>query len=734
MHDQEATAGAVPDTGPDAGRVVEDLNLGDRVGPYRIERRLAAGGMGVVYLASREDDFEQRVALKVVRRSRAGQDLPTTVEVLRRFIAERQILARLEHPNIARIFDGGTTDDALPYFVMEYVQGQPIDDYCEERKLSIVQRLELFLEVCAAVHFAHQNLVVHRDLKPDNILVTPAGMPKLLDFGIARILATEPGTQDSREGRLMTPDYASPEQILGQAITTASDVYSLGVLLYRLVSGRHPYRLQGLGGLRRVERILNVEPEPASTLAQPPPRRRFVGDIDAIIQKAMAKEPRRRYSSALQLAEDLERHLGDMPVTAYSDSWLYRARKLVRRQRLATTFAAILVGFALTVTVLWRQAVDQRREAEVARRSAERVSTFLGDLFQSADPDTSRGATLTAREILDQGRVRLGQELAGEPMIRAELLAVLGVVYSNLALYREAREVKEEALRSRRASHPVDLRAVATDLNNLGRLEYDLGDYAAAEERFREALALWLELDDEATAAFALRNLAAVLMHRGESEEALELHGRLLDIQRRQHGPDHPEIAASLYSLGALHRVRGEPARAEPYLRRALEIFSRSFGEKHTRVAAVDSSLGRVLQALGLLPEARTHLERALAIRRELLGEDHVQVANSRKNLADLLLAQDDPDGCLRLAEIADATLKRARPEGDWMVAEAGSVLGGCLTALGRFSEAKPRLIEGYRTLRETRGADHADSQRAWERLAGLYRIQGQEIPPSLSR
>ncbi len=727
------TVGAVGSVESGAKPGAEDPDLGRRVGAYRIERRIAAGGMGVVYLAAREDDFEQRVALKLVRRSRGPGDLPPAVEVLRRFLAERQILAHLEHPNIARILDGGTTDDALPFFVMEYVEGRPIDGYCEQHELPLTRRLELFRTVCEAVHFAHQNLVVDRDLKPDNILVTPAGVPKLLDFGIAKILAPEPGP-DSREGRLMTPDYASPEQILGQPITTASDVYSLGVLLYLLVAGRHPFRLDGLGELQRAQQILGEEPPPASTTAQPPLRRRFAGDVDAIIRKAMAREPQERYPSALQLAEDVERHLGDLPVAARSGNWLYRTRKLVRRHRLATAFAVILTALAIAVTVLWRQAVDQRRQAEIARRSAERVSTFLGDLFQSADPDTARGENLTVREALDQGRERLAGELTEEPEIRAELLAVLGTVYNNLALYGEAREVKEEALRSRRAADPVNRQALATALNNLGRLEYDLGDYVAAETRFREALELWLELGDEAWAVYALRNLAATQMHYGEYGKALELHDQALELQRGLHGPDDPEIATSLYSLGALHRVRGEPAEAERHLRRARVVFASNFGPKHTRVAAVDNSLGRVLLALGRLPEAREHLERALAVRLELLGEDHVQVANSRKSLANLLLAQGDAEGAARTAEAAYATLRQKRPEGDWMTAEAGSVWGSCLVALGRFGEAEPRLIEGYRSLRGARGRDHADTRRAWQRLVELYQAWGREIPPSISR
>ncbi len=724
MCDKELTLGAVDQPAPpDAKRARGDPNLGRRVGPYRIERRLAGGGMGIVYLAVREDDFEQRVALKLVR-PKLG-----TVEVLRRFYEERQILARLQHPSIARILDGGTTGDALPFFAMEYVEGEPIDRYCENHGLALARRLELFREVCAAVHFAHQNLVVHRDLKPGNILVTPEGVPKLLDFGIAEILGAAPEAADAPGEHPMTPDYASPEQILGQPVTTASDVYSLGVLLYRLVSDRSPYHMAGLDAQRRAERIRGSEPKPPSAAVDRPLARRLAGELDAIVQKAMHKEPGRRYASALQLAEDLRRHLADLPVEAFAGSWFYRARKLARRHRWAVAVAWLVVVFALTATVLWRQAVHQRAQAERAQLRAEKVSTFLADLFRSADPDMARGESLTVREVLDRSREKLAGELAQEPEIRAELLTTLGTVYNNLALYREARELKQAALHSRLAADPGDRPDLAADLNNLGRLDYDLGSYAAAEERFREALAMWQRLGDEAGVVVALRNLAAVLMQRGETAQALELHARVLEIQRRLYGSEDPEVAATLYSLGALHRIRGEPEKAEPILRRALGIYSQSFGPRHTRIAAVESSLGRVLYALGRLPEAREHHERALGIRRELLGDDHVEVANSGKHLAAVLLAQGEAEAAGQLLETALDVLRRKRPEGDWMIADAGGVWGSYLAARGRSAEAEPHLLAGYHTLREVKGKDHADTREALRRLNLLYEARGKQEP-----
>ncbi len=733
--DFETTPEASGETASDTG----DPNLGRRIGPYRIEHLLARGGMGIVYLAVREDDFRQRVALKLV------QPELRTAEVLERFAEERQILAQLEHPHIARILDGGTTDDALPFFVMEYVPGRPIDRYCDERRLTLRQRLELFCEVCSAAHYAHQNLVVHRDLKPSNILVTAEGVPKLVDFGIAKILDARSRTASSRQAqppeRVMTFSYASPEQIRDQAITTASDVYSLGVLLYRLASGRHPYHT-ALGDSALMARMIcEEEPPPPSSLVPRRQRRRITGDVDAIVAKAMRKEPRARYASALQLAEDLERQLADRPVEAHQGSWLYRLGKFARRHKLGLAAIVVIVALAIQATVLWRRSEHRLVEVEREHLRAERISDFLVGLWQTADPDAAQGRELTVREALDHGRRKLASELVDEPEVRAELMTTLGTVYNNLALYREARELKEEALRSRLAADPSDRPELAADLNNLGRLLYDLGDYPAAADYFRQALAMWRRLGNDDHAVFGLRNLAAARLHSGHPEEALELYRQALDLQRRRLGPRDPEIAESLYGLAVLHRARGEPEAAEPLLRQALEIFSASYGPRHTRVAAVASSLGRVLHDQGRLPEARRSFEQALELRLELLGEDHVHVANTRKNLAALLLDQGDVEGAGELLEAALASLRRTKPAGNWTIADAESIRGSHLTALGRYAEAEGLVLDSYRILREVKGDGDANTRAALQRVIDLYEAWGREdeaaayraalVPPS---
>ncbi len=406
-----------------------DLHVREEEGPaveqripaYRIVREIGRGGMGSVYLAQRaEGDFEGQFALKIIRR---GMD---SEEVLGRFRSERRILTQLDHPNIARILDGGTTEDGRPYFVMEHVEGRSIDEYCDAEELSISQRLELFLDVCSAVHFSHQRLVVHRDLKPANILVTRAGVPKLLDFGIAKILdpdRTEPAhTVLGR--RPMTPQYASPEQLRGKQVTTVSDVYALGVLLYILLTGRSPYGSPSPEGEELIRAVCEDDPLRPSEVAGLVPggrgpqgearllRRRLAGDLDNIVLMAMRKDPQERYASVEQLAADIHRHLNGLPVLARKDTPAYRLRKFVGRHKVGVMMAAsvlvLILGFSVTATLFWQRAVRERDRAAT-------VSEFLQELFEIPDPGQSRGETVTAREVLDRGTERISRELQDQP-------------------------------------------------------------------------------------------------------------------------------------------------------------------------------------------------------------------------------------------------------------------------------------------------------------------------------
>lgn len=711
--------GTAPNRPESPGETPESQS-GRRVGPYRIERLIAHGGMGAVYLAQREDDFRQRVALKLIRPEKANLD------ILRRFYAERQILAGLEHPGIARIFDGGSTADELPYFVMEYVEGERIDLVCD--RLPLRRRLALFQDVCAAVQAAHQNLVAHRDLKPSNILVTRTGHCKLLDFGIAKILDAEREGPDTGHGMgPMTLAYASPEQINGDTLTTATDIYSLGVLLYRLLSGRLPYDIPpGAPGIATLRMLCEQDPVAPSRVAPPGDARRIAGELDAITLRAMRKKPADRYVTAAQLAEEIRRHLDHLPVEAHRGSWWHRAGKTARRHKGALAALLALLVFAASVTGLWRHAVEQQRVAERSQARAERVTLFLEELFVSADPDQARGRELSLREALDQGREKLTVELGEEPELRADLLGVLGTVYNNLGHHGETLALKTEAVRLRRAHLADDTEgrdALATDLNNLGRIHYDLGDYARAAESFREALELWQGLGDRERELLALRNLAAALDHQGDTARALTLYEQNLTLARQLFADHDPRLASSLHGLGALYRRRGEAGKAIPLLREVLDIYDQNGDTRPSRLASVESSLALTLHALGRPEDARPYLEKALATRSRLFGEHDARVASTEKNLAAVLIDLGELDTARRLLDKSRATFDQVEAPAAW-AADADSLWGSYLLVTGRYEQAEPFLVESLEALRALEGEDALLTRAAHARLQTLEALR----------
>ena len=732
---------------------------GTRIGHYKLLHVLGRGGFGDVYQAVREDDYEQKVAVKLLQRHKG------TTEIVRRFHIERRILASLEHPNISRIIDGGTTDDGIPYQVMEYVEGKPINRYCDERKLSTRERLALFCQVCTTVQFAHQNLVVHRDLKPGNILVTSDGELKLLDFGIAKLL--DPKSADhglTRDNQApMTFKYASPEQVNQEPITTACDIYALGLLLYELLTGRlpchldvhppmpymqmlnaicedepqkpstavrHTENIRGVGG-----DVVRLTPESVSELRDGDPRklrRRLAGDVDEIVLKALRKKPRQRYGSAFELSEDIHRHLEGRPVMARAGTLRYRTGKFVRRHRwglaMAASFLLLILGFAMTTTVLWRRAVDVGAQAERERMRAQAVSRFLEDLFESANPDETRGEDVTVLEILDRGKEKLAENLENELDINADLLRSLGSVYNNLGDYQQARELKEEALRIRRALSPEDHPKLVTEISNMARLHYDLGDYEEAERLYREALAMRRRLGQgDSDLNKTILNLAGTLVQRGAYAEAEELQLEALAMRKELFGPEDPKVALSRFCLGALHLTRGDFEKAESYLRHALQIYLKAHGPEHTRVAEVLNSLGRLLHAQGHHDEAEHAYERALDIRRQRLGESHKSVADTKKNFAALLLTRGEPATAGVLLDQALTVLRRSMPESDWTLADAEGVLGMYLLDLGCFEEAESILIKSYRIISEVKGDQAIHTRNAASRLVELYEAWGRE-------
>ncbi|HEU5209654.1 MAG TPA: serine/threonine-protein kinase, partial [Longimicrobiales bacterium] len=520
------------------------------VGPWRIQRELGRGGMGAVYLAERADgQFEKQVALKLVKR---GMD---TDEILARFRLERRILAGLEHPHIARLYDGGASEDGRPYLVMELVDGEPITTWCDRHCLGIDERLALFCTICAAVQFAHQKLVVHRDLKPSNIMVAKDGAPKLLDFGIARLLTEDETSSMTRTGvRVLTPEYAAPEQLRGEAVSTAADVYALGAVLFELLTGSGPF-----GGDRRTMDPDRIAPRPSLLVGPASPddpvstahaaaaarsttpaklRRRLEGDLDIITLRALDPDPARRYGSAQQLLDDLERHRAGLPVQARAPTLVYRARKFARRNR-APIVAAALVTIALAgglASTLWqaRTAARERDTADAARRSAEEVMAFLLGMFDSADPlgvRTERTDTMRVRQLVDRGAERVRTELANQPRLQAEMLTMLGRVYSNLGVFESAEEMLEEAvLAAGAANAATESRAIPLIL--LGVAANQQGSFARADSLLAAAIAVYDETGaaHDSTYMNAVTERGVALMHNGAYERSAAMHAHALAL------------------------------------------------------------------------------------------------------------------------------------------------------------------------------------------------------------
>jgi tetratricopeptide (TPR) repeat protein len=636
---------------------------GTRLGPYRIVGEAGHGGMGTVYLAERDEPYHQRVALKLVRGGLTLDD-----HLVRRFVEERQILASLEHPRIARLLDGGITSEGLPWFALEYIEGLPIDRYAELHKLSVEARLDLFLAVCDAVQYAHRNLVVHRDLKPGNILVTAEGQVKLLDFGIAKLIAGGREAETRTGLRLMTPEYASPEQVRGEPITVASDVYSLGVLLYELLTSRRPYRLFGTSPLDVELAVLEQEPErPSTSVADARLRRRLRGDLDTIVLTALRKEPARRYSSVEQLAADLGRHQQGLPVSARPDRVGYRAGKFVRRHRFGVLAAAgVLLALVGGLAATAWQAREARREA--AR--AEGVTEFLVSLFREADPEQARGREVTANELLRRGERRLDSVLVREPETRARLLGVLGVIHNELGQYGRADSLLARAVALTRQSHGEESPELAAQLADWANVLLAEAKFAAADSVARQALA----------------------------------------IRRRHLGPEDSTVAVSLRQLGGIARQRGVHDSAEVLYREALAINRRLHGDSHLVVAEDLNDLGVTLSELGKLAASDSAATAVLAIRRRWLDPGHPDVIDALHNLAAVRHGQGNYEESERLKREVLEQRRQLYPEGHPDVALALRELGSVLNERKRYEEAESLLVQALAMHRSLLGPAHPET------------------------
>jgi serine/threonine-protein kinase len=709
----------------------EDRSLsGQSIGPYKVIRKIGQGGMGAVYLACRADEtFQKEVAIKLIQ---SGQD---SEDVIRRFRSERQILATLEHPHITRLLDGGTTDGGRPYFVMEYIQGEPIDRYCDAHNLNTIERLKLFQSVCAAIHYAHQHLVIHRDLKSGNILVTAEGVPRLLDFGIAKLLGSEPSVGDTTVtiARRMTPLSASPEQVRGGNITTASDVYSLGVLLYKLLTGHSPYRLAGRSS-EEVERAICEEvPEKPSTVinymhesgadgALSPQsvsatregtldrlRRQLTGDLDNILLKALRKEPQRRYVSAEQFSQDIARHLEKLPVIARPDTAGYRTAKFVARHKAGVAAAALLVlslsaGIAATA---WQAkvAVAEGQRARVESAKAQRINAFLQDMLSFSSPAYSssnprKDPDAKVSEVVEQAAKRAESELAGQPEVLAEMQRTIGSVYYAQGRYDQAEQVLRAALQNYIRLYGPDSHQIVEASNMLANARLRKGSAAEAEALFQKDIDIERKEArrghlDVRTMAYVLGDYGSMLDQRGDKaaegylREALQYASELT-------GKDRAYVAMIDNDLGDVAYRSGDLNEAERLDRAAIDEYRKLPEGTYVEMAATLSNLGAVLIKKGSYSQAEPFVREGLQLRWKMLGNAHPDTAMSLFRLSDLLYKKGDYQDAERAARESVQVFSRAltTPKDNAYFANPLMELGLILNKTGRSREAEAYLRE----------------------------------------
>jgi non-specific serine/threonine protein kinase/serine/threonine-protein kinase len=725
------------------------------LGNYRLVHKIGEGGMGEVYRAEQLRPVRRVVALKLIK---LGMD---TRDVVARFESERQALALMNHPCIARVFDAGATAQGRPYFVMEYVQGVPITKYCDTHRLTVTERLELMIKVCEGVQHAHQKGIIHRDIKASNILIgfqDGKPTPKIIDFGVAKATdqrLSEHSLHTALGQMIGTPEFMSPEQaeMSGLDIDVRTDIYSLGVLLYLLLVGTFPFdrRDPGRSSLEQFRRRLREEepPKPSARMsalgdaATAPAharrmdvrtlRRALRGDLDWITMKALEKDRTRRYSSASELASDIASHLKHEPVSASPPGTAYRMGKFVRRHRVgvaATGFVLLaLITGVIGTSIGMIRAIRAERGARQAEQQAERdaeaarrVSDFLVQLFKVSNPGEAQGNSVLARDLLDRGAAAIDRELAGRPLVQARLMAIMGEVYRNLGLYGNAQPLLERALQIRRDRLGTDHADVADSLEELGRLLQNTGRYEQARPLFEEALAIREAVSprDDAAVVESLINLANLHRSKGETAPARTLYGRALALSDTTFAPDDPRLGDVLNSIAELMRRTGEYQAARPLYEKSLAIREKALGPEHPDVAASLNNLTILLTNLGEFQEARQLCDRALQIREKVLGPRHPDVAATLTNRAELYRWQEQYDEARPLYEralaIREAAFGRDHPD----VASSLNNLAILMVQTGELENARILYEDSLAIRRRTLGEGHPDVAASMHNLAIL--------------
>jgi eukaryotic-like serine/threonine-protein kinase len=752
-----------------AGTVASQPNVsvaGHHIGAYTLVSPIGRGGMGTVWLAERSDGrFIGNVAIKLLNLGLIGRAGET------RFKREGSILARLTHAHIARLIDAGVSALDQPYLVLEHVEGEHIDEYCDHHALGLEARVRLFLDVLEAVAHAHANLIVHRDIKPSNVLVRTDGEVKLLDFGIAKLIDADADgvslNATAEDGRALTPEYAAPEQLTGRPITTATDVYALGMLLYVLLGGPRPAAARGGSAAELIKSVVERDSPRLSNVARNGKALR--GDLDNIVAKALKKAPEERYSSVSAMADDLRRYLRHEPVSARPDTFAYRTAKFMRRRAgaVAVTAGVVLVIASLIGFYTLRLG-SERDHAKLEADKAARISELLTSLLTASDPYPTRDREPTIRNILDTGAERVGKELRDQPAVKAEMMTVIGRVYQRLGLYDKAMPLLEEAVAigGARGEHTVQLaqslndlgvlrrergdavvaapllekalamrrdllgrehKDVAVTLVELGRVYQDQGGNDRAEALFREALDIRRRVLGEAhrETATSKSALALLLFNRGDIAAAEPLFRQSLDTSRAVLSDDHPNVGSSWNNLGLVLLNKGDFVGAEPMFRQSLVIKRKHFGVTHPSLAPSLNNLAASLREQGKYEEARSLLEEALAVTRTSLGDSHQSIAGLEVNLARVHLAQSDAATAEKLLRDALRRQQLTLARDDWRLAATKSVLGASLLQLGDYRAAEPLLIDANAILKDVPGRQGRDAAATRDRLVALYQALG---------
>lgn len=697
--------------------------LPEQIGSWKPVRLLGQGGMGSVYLTERADgQYEQQAAVKVLRH---GLEMGHSFY---RFEQERQILAKLDHPNIAGLYDGGITKNGRPWLAMQYVDGLSITSFCKKNNCSLEHRLKLIQKVCEAVQYAHRNLIVHRDLKPENILVTESGSVKVLDFGIAKLLDQELNDahhiQTQTGLRIMSLDYAATEQITGESITTATDVYALGLILYELLTDKYPFDLTGKNHRLVEQTLIHQDPVKPSTVA-PGWRKKLRGDLDAITLKALRKEPDQRYENAGQMLEDLNKYLTNQPVSARRDTIGYRLGKFYKRHsaKMAAT-TLVLIGIFSLVFYYTSQLTVERNQAQLQAKKAEQTSEFLKDLFQASDPGESLGATITAEDLLERGLQKIENSLEDEPEVKASLLSTLGSVYTNMGQYQKAQLQFEKSLDLRRNTldplHPE----IAKNLNEISTTQLYMGNLQKAKIALIEALQIQRQAEEPVYENYAstLNNLSFIYLQTNELDSAEVLLRQAIDIRRNKTNTEPEQLAPNLDGLAMTLERKGDSYNAEKVYRESLELRQASMDPNHPDIARSLNNFAGFMYRKGDFESAELLYRQALDIWRKVLGNDHPDVARAYNNLAAVLEKQGD----LKTAETMyrNALSIKRISLGDAHISTAYSLsnLGLVLMALRDYETAESLLIESLDIRRKNFDTPHPTLALGMNNLAELYR------------